>query len=142
MKRSLISLADAANRRNIPPYGFSFFPSFLSKNTHFLTDYHESKYLSTFACKVKKSCYVAALVEDFVSIFPETIFLHAATLVFQFFSSSIISHFHLYLFQPNLPSFFACSLIPVMTIGQAEKGKSKFAIRKEWDYMIISHLRN
>ena len=92
--------------------------------------------------KLQKSCYVAALVEDFVSIFPETIFLHAATLVFQFFSSSIISHFHLYLFQPNLPSFFACSLIPVMTIGQAEKGKSKFAIRKEWDYMIISHLRN
>ena len=34
--------------------------------------------------------------------------------------------------------FFTCSLISVMTDGQAEKGKSKFIIRNEW-YVIISH---
>ena len=50
-----------------------------------------------------------------------------------------MTYCHLYLFQPNLPSFLACSSIAVMTGGQAEKGKSKFVIGKEWDYMIIGH---
>ena len=52
------------------------------------------------------------------------------------FSSSTTGHFHIYLFQPNLPSFFACSSIPVLTDWQAEKGKSKFIIRKEWDFFL------
>ena len=142
MKRYLISLADAANRRNIPPYGFSFFPSFLSKNIHFLTDNHESKYLSTFAYKVTEKLLRCSTCWKFRCNFSRNHFptcSQVSELVFQIFSSSIISHFHIYLFQSNIPSFFACSLIPVMTYGQAEKGKSKFTIRKAWDYMIISH---
>lgn len=51
-------------------------------------------------------------------------------LVLQLFNSSITGHFHIYLFQTNLPSFFACFSIPVITDWQAEKGKSKFIIRK------------
>ena len=60
-------------------------------------------------------------------------------LVLQLFSAcfSIIVRFHICLFQPNLLFFFTCSLISVMTDGQAEKGMSKFIIRKEWYYVII-----
>ena len=48
-----ISLADAANRRNIPPFGFSFFrvSYHKKKQTHFLIKYCESKYLSSLAYK-------------------------------------------------------------------------------------------
>lgn len=86
-------------------------------------------------------CCATALVEHFVATFPQAIFLHAVIflhLVLQLFTSSIT--FDIYLFQPNLPSFFACSSIPVMTDWQAEKGKSKFIIRKEWNYINISHI--
>ena len=121
---------------------FLFFPSFLSKNTHFLTDYHESKYLSTFAYKVTEKLLRQSTCWKFRCNFSRNHFptcSEFSDLVFQFFSSSIISHFHIYLFQPNLPSFFACFSISVMTDGQEEKGKSKFIIRKDWDHMIISH---
>ena len=60
-------------------------------------------------------------------------------LVLQLFSSSITGHFHLYLLQQILPSFFTCSSISVLTDWQAEKGKSKFITRKEWEKIIISH---
>ena len=56
--------------------------------------------------------------------------------IFEFLNHYPFSY--IYLFQPNLPSFFACSLIPVMTDGQAEKGKSKFTIRKEWELALIN----
>ena len=56
---------------------------------------------------------------------------------FQFLNHWAFSHI---LFQPNLPSFFACSSIPVMTDWQAEKGKSKFIIRKECHFFYFRHI--
>ena len=58
MKRSLFSLTDAVNGRNIPPYGFSFFSEFpvgKKKKKHFLTSCQESKYLSTLAYEVAET---------------------------------------------------------------------------------------
>ena len=109
MKSSLISLADAANRRNIPPYGFFFFFRVFCRKTHFLTDFHESKYLSTFAYKVTEKVLRCSTCWKFRCNFSRNHFPTCSEfpeLVFQFFSSSIINHFHIYLFQPNLPSFF------------------------------------
>ena len=57
-------------------------------------------------------------------------FFTSCAATFQFLNHWAFSH----IFQPNLPSFFACSSIPVMTDWQAEEGKSKFTIRKEWDF--------
>ena len=87
--------------------------------------------------KWQKRCYATALVQNFVCNFSGghfptcRDFLH---LELELFSSSITGNFHIYLFQPNLPSSFACSSILVMTDWQAEKGKSKFIIRKEWNF--------
>ena len=85
--------------------------------------------------KLQKSWYATALVENFVATFPETIFFTCSELlqpVLQLISFSIIGQFRIYLFQPNLASSFPCSSISVMVDGQAEKGKLKFVIRKEW----------
>ena len=140
VKRSLISLADAANGRNILPYGFSFFFFRVSRRKKkcifslVITRVNIYQYLLT---KLQKRCYATAPVENSLQLFQKP--FSYVQLVLQLFSASIITHFHIYLFQPNLPSLFSCYSISVMTDGQAEKGRSKFIIRKEWDYMIISH---
>ena len=123
----------------LPTVEIFLLSSFLSQKekSHFLTNYYESKYLESLAYKVTETllrystfskchCYFSG------GHFPTCRDL--LQLVLQLFRFSITGHFHIYLFQPNLPSFFACSSIPVMTDWQAEKGKSKFTIRKEWDF--------
>ena len=54
---------------------FSEFP--LEKKKLVFTNYYETKHLSSLLIKLQKSCYTTALLENFVAIFPETIFLHA-----------------------------------------------------------------
>ena len=133
MKRSLISLADAANGRNIAPYSFSFFFFRVSrrkkKTNIFSLVITRVNIYQHLLMKLQKRCYATAPVENFIATYQKP--LSYVQLVLQLFSASIITHFHIHLFQPNLPSLFACSSISVMTDEQAEKGKSKFIIRKE-----------
>ena len=97
-----------------PPSGFSFFRVSCRKQTHFLTNYYESEYLSSLANKVTEkllrysTCWKCRWNFSRGHFPTCSYFLH---LVLQLFSASITGHFHVYLFQPNLPSSFLCSLI-------------------------------
>ena len=104
------SLANAANRRNIPPYGFSLFRDTCQKEKQKMSKiimrvniYH---HLLT---KLQKSCYATALVENFVATFPETIFSHAASfcsLYCNFSASQSLANFiYIYSNQIYLPLF-------------------------------------
>ena len=73
-----ISLADAANGRNIPPFSFSFFRVCCHKKINSLsliiTRVNIYNYM---LIKLQKRCYARALVQNFVATFPEAIFWHA-----------------------------------------------------------------
>ena len=107
MKRSHISLADAANGQNIPPYGF-FFPSFPAKkkkkNIFSLVITRVNIY-QHLLMKFHKRCYATAPVENCVATFPETIFLRGARIAtFQCLNQYPFS----YIFIPTKFTFLVC----------------------------------
>ena len=109
MKRSHISLADAANGQNIPPYGFSFFfrvsrQKKKENNIFSLVNTRVNIY-QHLLIKLHKRCYATAPVENCVATFPETIFLRGARIA----TFQCLNHYPFsYVFIPTKFTFLVC----------------------------------
>ena len=122
-KRSFISLADAANGRDIPPYGFSFFSRvsrpiiiiIIIKNIFSLVITRVNFY-QHLLMKLQKRCYATAPVQNFVATFPETIFLRAACIA----TLQCLNHYLFsYIFIPTNFTFLVCMSLNFCNDGWA-----------------------